>query len=49
MEYGIEVVEMKKKEILKRFVMSLVLDRLEEVVVVSRVVDYIMEDLVIRR
>lgn len=40
---------MKKKEILKRFVMSLVLDRLEEVVVVSRVVDYIMEDLVIRR
>jgi hypothetical protein len=48
-EIPLEMIESKKKEVLKKFVGGLGREKLEELVIASRVVDYIMEELVIRR
>jgi hypothetical protein len=43
------MIETKKKEMLKKLVGNLGKDKTEDLVTVSRVVDYITEELVIRR
>jgi hypothetical protein len=43
------LIELKKREFLKKFINSLRKEKIEELVLASRVVDYIIEDLVIRK
>jgi hypothetical protein len=50
MEFSVEMIEIRKKEILKILVGKLTLkQKQEDLVTASRVVDFIMEDLVIRK
>jgi|JI6StandDraft_1071083.scaffolds.fasta_scaffold976320_1 hypothetical protein len=50
MEFSVEMIEIRKKEILKTLVGKLTLkQKQEDLVTASRVVDFIMEDLVIRK
>lgn len=50
MEFSVELIEIRKKEILKTLVGKLTLEqKQEDLVTASRVVDFIMEDLVIRK
>jgi len=49
LEISIELIELKKREFLKKFINSLRKEKIEELVLASRVVDYIIEDLVIRK
>jgi hypothetical protein len=49
LDISVEMIEGKKRELLKRFVSKLEKDRMEELVLVSRVVDYVVDDMVIRR
>lgn len=50
MEYSVELIEARKRDILRTLVGKLTLEqRQEDLVTASRVVDYIMEDLVIRK
>lgn len=49
LDISVEMIEGKKRELLKRFVAKLEKERMEELVLVSRVVDYVVDDMVIRR
>lgn len=50
MEYSVELIEMRKNDILKTLVGKMTLEqKQEDLVTASRVVDYLMEDLVIRK
>jgi hypothetical protein len=49
LEYSIEMVESKRRDLLRKFITNLPKDRMEELVLASRVVDYVVDELVIRR
>jgi predicted RNA-binding protein with EMAP domain len=49
LEYSMEMIEAKKRELLRKFINGLGKEKVEELVLASRVVDYIVDELVIRK
>ena len=49
LSFPVEMIDIRKKDMLKKMVGELNKDKLKDLVIMSRVVDYITEELVIRR
>jgi len=45
----VELIEIRRKELLKKFVGGMGKERVEDLVLVSRVVDYVVDELIIRK